>query len=730
MAVAHASHHTNSKVQEVRLPLEPPVVGTVDLIPARGARLIENDSFPFEQLSEVAERESWRKEVYRPVYHMHKWWAQRLGSVFRGLVIASMAGPDADLMDLFYRPVRIKGATIFDPFMGSGTTVGESLKLGTRAIGRDINPVSYFAVRNALAVHPKADVLATYRDIEESTSAEIRSWYRAKLPGGGDAEALYYFWVKVLACPTCESDIDLFSSTIFSRNAYPKRVPEARSLCPHCGGINVVRYDATEAQCESCASTYNPQRGPAHGQKASCPCCHTEFSILAATRQLGHPPTERMYAKLVLTPGNEKRYLPVDDFDLTLFQEAEAVLAKKKPDLPSEIIAPGYNTNQALSNNYRQWHQFFNPRQLLNITTLSGRIKEIESEAMRDVFTCLLSGVLEFNNMFASFKGEGTGAVRHMFSHHVLKPERTPLEANLWGTKKSSGSFSTLFERRLLKGIEYADEPFELGHPGVHKADKIFGLSSRMGRKQAVNYSDMSAEKTLYLSCGDSSVTDLPSKSVDAVITDPPFFDNVNYSQLADFFYAWQRIILGDVTSHMRSTTRSDAEVQTSDVDAFADRLGLVWAEAHRVLRDDGLLVFSYHHSRAEGWWSVLSALMQAGFVITASQPIKAEMSVAAPKQQAKEPIDLDIILVCRKREAADADLLIPTAEVAFETALTQVERFRAVGRKLSRNDVRVIVMGQLLRVISSASTVAAAEKLLQEVSPEIERRIGAIHGH
>src|SRR5271170_172022 len=64
--------------------------------------------------------------------------------------------------------------------------------------------------------------------------------------------------------------------------------------------------------------------------------------------------------------------------------------------------------------------------------------------------------------MFASFKREGTGAVRHMFSHHILKPERTPLEANLWGTPKSSGSFSTLFKSRILRAIDYQESPFEV----------------------------------------------------------------------------------------------------------------------------------------------------------------------------------------------------------------------------------------------------------------------------
>jgi adenine-specific DNA methylase len=71
-------------------------------------------------------------------------------------------------------------------------------------------------------------------------------------------------------------------------------------------------------------------------------------------------------------------------------------------------------------------------------------------------------------------------------------------------------------------------------------------------------------------------------------------------------------------------------------------------------------LAFTYHHSRSEGWKSVAEAIMVAGFVITAAHPIKAEMSVAMPKRQAKEPIDLDVILVCRKRIARASPALAP----------------------------------------------------------------------
>jgi putative DNA methylase len=109
------------------------------------SRAIENDDFPFDVLSTIAESESWRKEIHRPLSHIHKWWAQRLGSVFRAIVLGALAPKGANVMELFYSQARFPDATVFDPFMGSGTTIIEALKLGVRAIGRDINPVAYFS---------------------------------------------------------------------------------------------------------------------------------------------------------------------------------------------------------------------------------------------------------------------------------------------------------------------------------------------------------------------------------------------------------------------------------------------------------------------------------------------------------------------------------------------------------------------------------------------------------
>src|SRR5215204_724130 len=90
---------------------------------------IEQDAFPFEHLSEIAEHESWRKEVYRPVYHVHKWWAQRLGSVFRAIILGALSPAGTDVLRRFYSPAKFPNSVVFDPFMGSGTTLGEALKV-------------------------------------------------------------------------------------------------------------------------------------------------------------------------------------------------------------------------------------------------------------------------------------------------------------------------------------------------------------------------------------------------------------------------------------------------------------------------------------------------------------------------------------------------------------------------------------------------------------------------
>ena len=715
-----------------QIPIDDPSNAVITLAYPSGQCALEDDDFPFEALSDVAEIESWRKEINRPTTHIHKWWAQRLGTVFRAMAIGAFAPSGTDLFDLFYKPVRIKEGIVFDPLMGSGTTIAEALKLGAKAVGRDINPVSHFLVKCALSVYERKAILDAFHEIEHDVADELRKYYRSTLPDGTSVDVLYFFWVKMIDCPSCTTPVDLFSSMIFARHAYPKKYPKSQSVCPSCGGINQVRYDAKDAKCSSCNESFDPSIGPANGKTATCPSCTSKFSIAKTVRNSNKPPEHRLYAKLVLMPNGAKAYLPATEEDREMITKARRSLSRRKNPYPVVEISPGYNTNQVLGYNYRYWHQMFNDRQLLCLSILAERIRNIDDFVLRELFTCLFSGALEFNNMFASYKGEGTGAVRHMFAHHILKPERVPLEANLWGTPKSSGSFSTMFEGRIRRALDYADNPFELrvdSSNGKKKAEKVYGLSEKIGIPVAADYSSFAEGKQLYLSCGDSSTTDLPDNSVDTILTDPPFFDNVHYSQLADFFHVWQRHILGNKGYREQDTTRSEREVQNAQPDDFTDRLLGVWTEAHRVLKDEGLLAFTYHHSRPEGWRCVLRALMEAGFGITAAQPIKAEMSVAMPKHQAKEPIDLDIILVCRKRTQLkkhtwNGDLFSVVTPIVNH----QTRRLIDSGRRLSRNDVRVIVMAQVLRQLSYTHSIEKALYILDNMDSDTEVLIEKVH--
>jgi len=402
-------------------------------------------------------------------------------------------------------------------------------------------------------------------------------------------------------------------------------------------------------------------------------------------------------------------------------------LARNSIPLPTLELADGYNTRQALNYAYRRWREFFNDRQLLALGWLHQAILELQEDSARTAMLTVFSGALEFNNMFASYKGEGTGAIRHMFAHHILKPERMPVEGNVWGTSKSSGSFSTLFKSRLLRAMEYREAPFEVA---------LQGANSGNGRKRAYGGSlpftgavstlwpppGRAAARTIHLSCGSSATTDLPAESVDFVVTDPPFFDNVHYSELADFFFAWQKLEPSPFSDN-RPTTRHPEEVQDASSERFETKLRAVFTECRRVLKREGLLVFSYHHSRGDGWTSLAEAVAGAGFSLVNCHPVKAEMSVAAPKSQAKEPIQLDVILVCRKqgmdlraKRGSDAAM-----RLAVRNAEQKLNRLQECGLTLSINDRRVVLFGQFLVEASPGRSAAQLADALSSAMTDLD---------
>jgi putative DNA methylase len=693
--------------------------------------LIELDAFPIEFLSQLAERESWRKEIHRPVHHLHKWWATRLGSVFRGILLGSVLPAEAKLENAFYQQHSFAGLVVFDPFMGSGITLGEAHKLGFATLGRDINPVAAEAVRVVLGPLDPDRIHDEFRKLEEAAGRQIRGLYKAVDDRGAPCEVLYYFWVKQVACVHCGAAVDLFSSRIIARNAYPDRKPEIRVSCPGCGDIFTGSLGAG-AVCPSCGCRFDPRHGNATGKTATCSSCACSFPILEAVRKGSGPPAHRLIGKLVLTASGDKRYLPATSADHEAYQnctqQLQAELAAGNILLPSLELQDGHNTRQALNYGYRAWRDFFNDRQLLGLCWLQNAIAAIEDTPTRELLLTLFSGTLEFNNLFASYKGEGTGAVRHMFSHHILKPERMPIEANVWGTPRSSGSFSGLYRTRVLRAIEYRARPVEVAplkrHSNASTAKVALQCSPAFSGDVQTAWPPAwpLPPRSIHLACGSSDATGLPASSVDLVITDPPFFDNVHYSELADFFLAWQSIRPHGFLRGF-STSRCSREVQDKQAEKFAQKLTSVFAECHRVLKDEGALVFTYHHSRPDGWVAMATAIWRVGFFVINAHPVRAEMSLATPKSQAREPIQLDVILVCRKlpqgpRPAAPGAAALPRA---LTRAVAKAARLRSKGFDLSRNDRRVILYSQFLAELGPATEATGLDRLFAEHQAALE---------
>jgi putative DNA methylase len=685
-----------------------PIDESLPLRPSRAAISVPEVTaleigFPAAVISQLAEVESWRKEIHRPATHTHKWWAQRLGTVFRAILVSTTCNDTDDVIAAYAGATRMTGLRVLDPFAGSGTTLVEAVKAGASVVGVDINPVAGLVQRQALAGWDEAELRRGFKTVEGACRADIEELHRDV----NGYPVLYYFWVAIAQCPTCHDRVELFNNYVFARHAYAKKFPSAKATCPVCHSVQDVDLSKdSSARCVDCNITFSFD-GPVSGQTMTCLQGHRNRVIDALGQQ---KPNYGMYAKLVLRPDG-KAYERIDDFDRSLYTKASKRLASPagvKLVQPAGELAAGYNTVQAMRWGFKSWRDFFNDRQLYCLGLLATSIRDLDcNQPEREALAALFSGTLEFNNLFCSFKGEGTGAVRHMFSHHVLKPERTPLEAHPWGTLASSGSFSTLFESRLIRAHRYKKKPVDLVPGESSRPQRLTGISQPI-------LCDLNAHDVATVITGNSAATGLESESIDLIVTDPPYMDNVHYSELADFFHAWLASVQPYPGYSTTATTRVAGEVQDTTADGFASSIKTVWRECARVLKPSGLLAFTFHQAKLEGWLAVMEALAGAGFVVSATQPVKAEMSVAAPKHGANEPSTLDTIVVCRKSGHAHV-AFGPSAQEAAAWARARLLAIAEAGVNFGTADVRSAVRGSVLALITQPGRLQEAPDLRKD---------------
>lgn len=608
-------------------------------------------------LSVMARVEAHRKNIYRPPYYVHKWWARRTGSVFRGIALDMLLPEGEEVMDAYYRAHNFSHVVVLDPFMGGGTTIGETLRLGCKVVGCDLNPVAWYLVTQAMRRADVPKLTEAFRQVADKVAQSITDMYRTVCDGcGQEATAQYTSWVKQVPCGNCAAPADLQLSHIIMSDMAIKGAGLVD--CASCGHPWWVPVVADEVECPECSHSFVPAERRTKNTHYHCDACGHEDRILNALRDGEVAPTHRMRCLTVWCDACGKRHQKPHADDVAKYDSIAADVAARFDDLhvPREAVPPGFNTNQMLKYGYRFWHQMFNARQLNGLDMLFGAVREVDDAPSRELLTLLASASLEFNSMFCGAKGLGTGAIRHVFSHHAFIPTKEPLEAHLWGVHRSSGGYSTLFKERLLRGRVWADAPIERRFAG-NKAEKVSVPGERLAGRPVERFEQLlnGEGDMLLLNQSSESLDQVPDGSVDVVITDPPFADSVMYSELSDYFYVWLRQALGDDYENFSTPLVNDIREAVHnpgrgrDGAFYTTVLGNVFAEAGRKLKAGGRMAFTFHHSGAGAWRHIEEALVFARFVVERWWPVFAEMESGVPLQGKENNGHLDIVFVCVK---------------------------------------------------------------------------------
>lgn len=384
--------------------------------------------------------------------------------------------------------------------------------------------------------------------------------------------------------------------------------------------------------------------------------------------------------------------------------------------IPNEELFYGFRTywqSGGLTNRgISHWYKMFNPRQLYTNALL---IKEIMNAPSDDYNTMAKSQILggwqnylRHNCMFTIWNTQRDTLEPH-FANNNYHPKNTTVENSVF-SNIGRGNFASCVAN-VVKGMEFAKNPYDL---------KVNTVDGKGGKSLQVSSTDKIESKNVTLYC--QSSTDLknnvPNESIDLVITDPPFGDNLDYSELADFFLVWLWKPLTTLFPELSCAAESPKSLEAvanparwkgedehgvRKADIMYDRLlTLCWKEAFRVLKPGGMLAFTFHHDKDIAWIGVLESLFKAGFRIESTFPIRSD-SAKGNQDFGTKKIEFDIVHVCRKTLTQPEEIYWATLRRKIVESVKSksllLAQHRASGLHLA--DLEVIIRGEVLEQYS-----------------------------
>ncbi len=660
---------------------------------------------------------------------------------------------------------------VLDPTAGGGSIPFEASRLGLEALANDLNPVAALIMR-ATAQWPcdhghdlKQEFQHLAARFVEIREERLAPWFPAEPKE--NAISTNYLWARTIACPYCDGRVPLSPNWRLAPGGAGIR------LAPRLGGGpgsegRVCAFEVVGSAAEQSPGTVSRGAG-------DCPwpdCGRIiDGDVIKAQAQAGEM-GEQLYAVVykerveVRTKTGRVREKwvrgyraprPEDDNGA----EVRARLGEKLPEweafdlVPGERIPDGNKTTEPQRYGMSRWRDLFSPRQLLCHGTSvevfremldadrdAGRLDEARKAAY-GYLALTLDTLLNYNSRGSVWDTTTGRGIRHLFARHDFAfvwsyAEMAPLVAGVgydWAVEKTAKCIAELV------ALVRPDAPVGGGDlfDGIDRTGRAAG-ADRADPPGVTSATPPEAAKqdlppppvTITCKPGDS-LDHLGDGSIDAVVMDPPYYDNVMYAELSDFFYVWLKRTAGRVFPELFRRQLTDKENEAVANPAkyrgekgaralagqdYQERMAAIFAECRRVLKPDGIMTLMFTHKATGAWDALTKGLMESGFVITASWPINTE-SEGGLHIKNKAAAKSTILLVCRPRTGDRSGAAVP--------APLQVREEPAVYGSVDRaGPGRVSARGEEAPGVPTSTLEDPPNLYWEDVEPRVARAVRA----
>ncbi|MBN1545703.1 MAG: hypothetical protein JW902_03495 [Syntrophaceae bacterium] len=566
------------------------------------------------------------------------------------------------LIEKYTKPEEI----ILDCFCGGGVTLFEGLAAKRKVIAVDLNPLATFVSSSQVTRIDLGKYQKIVEDVYHAVKIVSNKYYSTLCRKCGQkAEVRWYDLAYVSKCgnPLCNHEVILSDKNKAKKGG---KSVNGRYLCPRCGN-EFAAVDAALIRYKPLAVTYR------------CDC----------------------------TSGRQTA--PVNESDLALFDEFEnefdSLVAKYQVWYPKDLIPENWDRQHEdclHRKSITRFSDFFTKRSLFFNALLLKYIQDYRERVTPELYHILLftfSAILRYtNNMTFStgnwMDGRPVAWAKHAYWVPYQFVEVNPLE---------------YIEKRrnaIVSGLKYQGSKLD----GTKLVDDFYDLQVGKG--------------THIVWTGTSSNLDIPDESVAAVITDPPYGSNVQYGELSHFWLVWlQRDLeLDQNLFKLDDEILVNRKIKDKDYTSYFEGLKSVFKECHRVLKPDGVLVFTFNNKVLKTWLCVIKAAIDAGFQLDPRDVVFQE-SIENYRNTAHTryagAIHGDFIYTFRKKRSLP-DLSSSPHDMGKKEILTQeikmlLEKYVDENGPASMNELHVCIVTHLIpSILLEAATIDVENQRLR----------------